>query len=126
MTGRTNSSMEMNMVRWGFLMLCTIVASLTATAAVHAGEFSSSFTTSATTIECSGYVHSDGDQDQSQGDADGSLPHHHGGCHGVASLVSARSIVPILFDLRSAPAVFVDSTALGRWSPGPDLRPPIA
>ncbi|OYX96368.1 MAG: hypothetical protein B7X90_11795 [Novosphingobium sp. 17-62-19] len=114
------------MVRWGFLMLCIIVTSLTAAAAVHANEFPNATTISATTLECSGYVHSEGDRDQSQGDADKAVPHHHGGCHGAASLISPRAHVPVLLDLRTEPTGYVDSTALGRWSPGPDLRPPIA
>jgi len=108
------------MVRWGFILLWMIVASLTAASVVHANE-----TAPSSIIECSGYVHSDGDADQSQGDADKAIPHHHGSCHGAASLLP-RAIVPILFDIKAAPKSAAMSKALGRWTPGPDLRPPIA
>jgi hypothetical protein len=53
------------MFRWSFMVLCMIVTALTVTAAVHAHEVSG-----APALECSGYVHSDGDRDQTQGDSD--------------------------------------------------------
>jgi len=109
------------MVRWGLLILCMMVASLTATGAVHAREFPSP-----TTVECSGYVHSDGDSDQSQGDSDRAVPHHHGGCHGSVSLVPLRLAEPVVFFQPAEARNLSDTTGAARWSPGPDLRPPIA
>ncbi|BBF68005.1 hypothetical protein SBA_ch1_02050 [Sphingomonas bisphenolicum] len=97
-----------------------IVASLMAASVVHANE-----TISASAIECSGYVHDDGDSNPSPGDADKAVPHHHGGCHSAASLLP-RTIAPIFFDIQAAPKTAATSRAFGRWAPGPDLRPPIA
>lgn len=109
------------MRRLGYFLMCFITAALLTSGAVHAQEFPN-----APTLECSGFVHADGDADQSQGDADRSVPHHHGSCHGAASLIPARITTPVLFDRAAEPEGFVNSEAPGRWSPGPDLRPPIA
>jgi len=108
------------MFRWSFLVLCLIVAALTATAAVHVNEFAAP-----NGLECSGYVHSDGDGDQSQVDADKAGPHHHGDCHGAFSLLPRTGALERIA-LRPEAKVFVATVALGRWLPGPDLRPPIA
>ncbi|WCP14000.1 hypothetical protein sphantq_02441 [Sphingobium sp. AntQ-1] len=118
MTDRGKSVIASAMVRRTFLLLWTIVASLTAASMVHANE-----TSSASAIECSGYVHGDGDP--SPGEADKAVPHHHGGCHSAASLLP-RTTAPIFFDTQAAPKTAAPCRAFGRWAPGPDLRPPIA
>lgn len=109
------------MHRWGLLILCLLVTSFTTSAAVHASEFSSS-----TILECSGYVHTDGDADETQGDADRAVPHHHGNCHGAASVIPAKPLAPILIDLHLVQKAVANSAPLGLWTTGPDLRPPIA
>ncbi|MBN8831610.1 MAG: hypothetical protein ABS86_02370 [Sphingobium sp. SCN 64-10] len=109
------------MRRLGYLLLCLLTASLLTSATVHARE--SSF---APTIECSGVVHNDGDVDQSQGDADRGMPHHHGSCHSAPAFVPVASndVVNLSADDDvSFRPVFV---APERWLVGPDLRPPIA
>lgn len=103
------------------MVLCMIVTALTVSATVHARE-----DTGAAVMECSGYVHSDGDRDQTQGDSDQAVPHHHGNCHGSASLLPGKIGAPTLFDRSSESKRIASSAALGPWSPGPDLRPPIA
>lgn len=108
------------MLRHGLLFLCLLVTSLVTATTIHAREWPG-----VSSIECSGTLHSDGDADQSPGDADQAAPHHHGSCHG-ASFVPARFVQPM--DLLATgnghgPA---SSAALGRWTRGPDLRPPIA
>jgi hypothetical protein len=108
------------MVRRGLIIFWMVVASLTAASIVHANE-----TASSSAMECSGYVHSDGDADQSQGDADKAVPHHHGGCHGGASLLP-RPLVPIFFVIQPADKPAATYRSLDRWMIGPDLRPPIA
>jgi hypothetical protein len=113
--------MGMAMHRWGLLILCLLVASFTTSAAVHASEFSN-----ATTLECSGYVHTDGDADETQGDADRAVPHHHGSCHGAASVLPTKLFAPIYIDLRKVKKSVANSSPLGLWTTGPDLRPPIA
>lgn len=109
------------MRRWSFLILCLIAASFTTSAAIHAREISGS-----PALECSGYVHSDGDSDQSQGDADQAAPHHHGSCHGAASLIPPKPDTPLSVDRRVEGRRAANPAALGRWTTGPDLRPPIA
>lgn len=60
-------------------LLIMLASSFVVTATVHARE-----NPLKPGIECSGYVHADGDADQSKGDSDKALPHHHGACHGMA------------------------------------------
>ena len=71
--------------------------------------------------------HFDGDQDQTPGDTDRAVPHHHaGGCHGHHNATAADGDdVPATV---SAPALIVrwtDSRVSGRGPPAA-LRPPIA
>jgi hypothetical protein len=113
------------MLRWPILLLTMIVTSLTLSATVHAREASDALG-GAIGIECSGYVHSDGDADQSQGDSDQAVAHHHGTCHGAASLLPVKAVSPSPMIILRNPLGFARETTLGRWSPGPDLRPPIA
>lgn len=109
------------MRRLGYLLLCLLTASLLTTATVHARE-----SATAPTIECSGVVHTDGDADQSQGDSDRGMPHHHGGCHNVPGFMPATAS-DILFS-RMPEVIPFRPVAVGnkRWLVGPDLRPPIA
>lgn len=109
------------MFRWTILLVALLMTSLTAAATVHAREQAG-----AISMECSGYVHSDGDADQSQGDSDQAMPHHHGSCHGAASLLPVRLVAVDLVASCGARLTFGDASTLGRWSPGPDRPPPIA
>lgn len=103
------------------LLLVMIASSLVMTATVHAREVPGPVT-----IECSGTVHSDGDADQSQGDADKAMPHHHGTCHGqslnipatdeAASVTLATGLVPFAATDSPMASHLVD----------PALRPPTA
>lgn len=106
--------------RFWLLFLCLIATSLVATTTTHAREW-----TGDTTLECSGALHSEGDADQSQGDADKAMPHHHGSCHGPAAAV------PVTMALD--PAVDGGSGYIGRRVAAlpsraldPALRPPQA
>lgn len=110
------------MLRRGYLLLYVLIASLLATATVHAQEFASPFVK----LECAGYVHGDGDSDQSQGDADKAVPHHHTNCQNApivapASAVRERQLRPMA---NSAPNYVATMAHL--WSDDPGLRPPIA
>jgi len=103
------------------LWLVVIASSLMMTATVHARE-----TPGPVTIECSGAVHSDGDADQSQGDADKAMPHHHGTCHGQSLNVPATgllSAVPRAGDMQLFPA---PDAATASHLVDPALRPPAA
>lgn len=102
------------------LLICMLMAAIFTSAVVHAREVPN-----LPTLECSGEVHTDGESDQSRGDTDKGVPHHHS-CHGTAVFVPAASdspdaravVVAELASFRSAPP--------SRWSAGPGLRPPIA
>lgn len=111
----------MRVHRWSLLIVWLIAASISASGAVHASEFPSP-----TMIECSGYVHTDGDADESQGDSDRAAPHHHGNCHGAASVVPAKAVFSVTADLQIDRKFEVKSKARERWTTGPVLRPPIA
>lgn len=102
------------------LILCLITSSLVLTTTVHAREWVSN-----ATIECSGSVHTDGDKDQTQGDADKGVPHHHGTCHGQVAPAPTASALNYH---ASTTAAFAGSTsaALNARTIDPALRPPIA
>ena len=121
MTKRRRSAIANIMFRHGILVLFMLIASLTTAAPLHASEFPG-----ATSIECSGYVHSEGDADQTPGDADKATPHHHGNCHGATALIPARDGASTLHAQLTLPSFNPTEAVLGRWSSGPDLRPPIA
>ena len=121
MTKRRRSAIANIMFRHGMLVLFMLIASLTTAATLHASEF-----LGATSIECSGYVHSEGDADQTPGDADKATPHHHGNCHGATALIPARDSASTLHAQLTLPSFNPTEAVLGRWSSGPDLRPPIA
>lgn len=109
------------MFRGGFLFLCILLVSLTAATAIHARELAGAFD-----IECSGYVHSETDDDQSPEGADRAVSHHHGSCHGAAAFLPAKGAAPSIVAFLNAPILSSDRAVLGRWISGPDLRPPIA
>lgn len=103
------------------LLLWMIASSLVVTTAVHAREW----TDAATTLECSGTVHSESDSDQSPGDIDKGVPHHHGSCHGQAAAVPPGASIGYLFASASSfagdPARFLRPRSVD-----PALRPPTA
>lgn len=105
---------------WYFLLVMT-ASSLVMTATVHAREIPGPIT-----LECSGTVHSAGDADQSPGDADKAIPHHHGTCHGQSLDVPATdalSSMTLADTVRPFPAP--DSSTVSRLV-DPALRPPAA
>jgi hypothetical protein len=110
------------MFRWMSTLLMGLVAlSMTTTATVHARELPA-----AVSIECTGIVHQDGDADQSQGDADKAVPHHHGTCHGQVANVPVTAPLTLAYtDSDLGPQIGGDSTRPS--SPAePGLRPPSA
>jgi hypothetical protein len=103
------------------LLLMLIASSLVMTATVHARELPG-----AAMIECSGTVHSQGDADQSQGDSDKAVPHHHGTCHSSAMQMPASDkLPPSLMGSRMIPLAGADQV-LASGSIEPGLRPPNA
>ncbi|WP_395337493.1 hypothetical protein [Novosphingobium sp. BL-8H] len=103
------------------IILWLLAASVLTATAVHAQEFPMT-----AALDCSGFVHDKGDPDESQGDADKGVPHHHANCH--TSFAAAPQIANDLLVLRPAklPNRLLDTPAVERWAVGPDLRPPIA
>ncbi|NKI98586.1 hypothetical protein [Novosphingobium sp. SG707] len=107
------------MIRQGLFLLCMLIASLTTASVTHAQEFAGN-----AVIECSGYVHSAGDADQSDGDADKAAPHHHRACHG-SGVFLAGGAHGFASAYRLAAAVVPQAEAeLTGKSIGPALRPP--
>lgn len=103
------------------LFLVWIASSLVMTATIHAREIPGPVT-----IECSGAVHSEGDADQSQGDADKAIPHHHGTCHASSLDVPRNDMLASRMGanaLRTFPAP-TDSFTSRLIDPA--LRPPAA
>lgn len=113
--------MSITMLRRSLLLFCLLMTSLVASTTVHASELSV-----AATLECSGEIHSEGDADQSPGDSDRTLPHHHGGCHGHSLFAPVSGPSHALVDGPSAKLYFPASDVFARWSIDPPLRPPIA
>ncbi|MEC3912933.1 hypothetical protein U5A82_21400 [Sphingobium sp. CR2-8] len=101
------------------LLLVMIASSLVLTATVHAREVSGQLM-----VDCAGVVHEDGDADQSQGDSDKAVPHHHSTCHGptlnIADVSDLYSVGPAS-GLHPFP---VPQSALASYRAGPALRPP--
>lgn len=120
MTARRRLSMARLMLRHGIIMLCLLVTSLITAATVHVSEAEA-----APAFECSGFVHSEGDQDQSKGDADNAIPHHHGNCNGAAFIPANSQEVEAIAPAFLRPFVLAQIVP-ARWTAGPDLRPPIA
>lgn len=109
------------MLRRSLLLFCLLMTSLIASTTVHASELSV-----AATLECSGEIHSEGDADQSPGDSDRGMPHHHGSCHGHGLSAPVSGPSHALTDGTSDKFYFPAADALARRSVGPALRPPIA
>jgi len=103
------------------LLLVIIASSLVMTATVHAREIPGPVT-----IECSGLVHSDGDADQSQGDADKAIPHHHGTCHGQSLDAPATDAMPSMSHSGDMPPFPAPVSAFASNLVDPALRPPAA
>lgn len=108
------------MFRRGLLLFWLLVSSLVATTTVHARE--ASF---APAMDCTGFVHQDGDADQSSGDADSNVSHHHGGCHGHHVSTVADSASDTMARKRDLPLPRAVA-GLAREAANPVLRPPIA
>ncbi|VVS97485.1 conserved hypothetical protein [Sphingomonas aurantiaca] len=105
---------------WSFLLVM-IASSLVMTATVHAREIPGPVT-----IECSGTVHSDGDADQSQGDADKAVPHHHATCHGQTLDVPASDTLPSIARVGGLRPFPTPASAIASHVVDPALRPPAA
>ena len=108
------------MLRHGIVMLCLLITSLITTATVHASEVET-----APALECSGFVHSEGDADHTTGDADKVIPHHHGNCNGAAFILADSQEIEAIAPTFLHPVAFA-LIACVRWTAGPNLRPPIA
>jgi len=98
-----------------------IASSLVLSVTVHARELPGPVV-----IECSGTVHEDGDADQSQGDADKAIPHHHGTCHGQAMQIPAGDELPSSRALAGLRGIAPDVRELASSAVDPALRPPAA
>ncbi len=109
------------MLRRSMILLLLLMTSLIASTTVHASEVPAS-----ATLECSGEIHSEGDADQSPGDSDGAVPHHHGSCHGHGLAMPVSGSAPDPAEAASAHFYFLAPDVFARWSAGPALRPPIA
>lgn len=107
------------MIRQGLFLLCMLIASLTTASVTHAQEF-----TGNATIECSGYVHSAGDADQSDGDSDKATPHHHGACHGGGLFMPALGNALAHQHVLSGGILPQAEDALIGTDVDPGLRPP--
>jgi hypothetical protein len=98
-----------------------IASSLVMTATVHAGEIPGPIT-----LECSGTVHSDGDADQSQGDADTAMPHHHATCHGESVSMPSLDAVSWMERVSAERPFPAPDSATETHLVDPALRPPAA
>lgn len=109
------------MFRKGFLIVWLLAVALVATTTVHAQEIPG-----VVTLECSGAVHAERDNDSkpTSGEADKGTMHHHG-CHSASTFIAGNTAADVFFTLppRSYPVLQV-AVLLPRQS-GPGLRPPI-
>ncbi|MEH3040378.1 MAG: hypothetical protein PGN21_09990 [Sphingomonas paucimobilis] len=103
------------------LFLVLIASSLVMTATIHAREIPGPVT-----LECSGAVHSEGDADQSQGDADKAIPHHHGTCHGSSLDVPAGGTLMSMTGADGLRPVPAPASSFTSRLIDPALRPPAA
>ena len=122
MTLRAISLKRISMLRklWS-LLLVMIASSLVVTGTVHAQE-----RPGAITIECSGAVHSEGDADQSQGDSDKAVPHHHGTCHGPSLNLPATDELAAMARAGGMRPFADSDAAIASRLVDPGLRPPTA
>lgn len=107
--------------RWGLFLLGLLACSLVATATVHARE-----ALGAAEISCSGETHAVGDRDQVPADADQSVPHHHGTCHGHAFAVEADARPTMKRQRHSSEIYPRRGQSLASLLVDPALRPPRA
>lgn len=119
--GRISTRRPEMLRRLWSLLLVMIASSLVMTATVHAREIPGPVT-----IECSGTVHSDGDADQSQGDADKAVPHHHATCHGQTLDVPASDTLPSIARVGGLRPFPTPASAIASHVVDPALRPPAA
>jgi hypothetical protein len=87
----------MPMLRRSLLLFTLLMTSLITSTTVHASELSI-----AATLECSGEIHSERASDQSPGDSDRGMPHHHGSCHGHGLFIPVSSPSHALVEATSA------------------------
>lgn len=119
--------MRLGMFRRGLLLFWLMIAAMGTSTVVHARELSG-----ARDLECSGYVHSEGDLDQSPDGSDQSQTgsdkaiQHHGHCSGTAACLPRAYGAPLTVVLPAPNLCFGNEQMMGRWTPGPALRPPIA
>lgn len=109
------------MLRRGRILFFLLVASLMTMTTIHVQE-----SPRVLSLECNGFVHYEGDTDQSSGDADKAVSHHHSGCHGhhISAFTDGPvSSVPVPSDDLLIPLTPVDLTHTAIETP---LRPPIA
>ena len=107
--------------RWGLFLLGLLACSLVATATVHARE-----ALGVPEISCSGETHAVGDHDQVPADADQSVPHHHGTCHGHAFAVEVDARATVERQLQSSQIFPRRGQSLASFLVDPALRPPRA
>jgi len=110
-----------SMLRRSLLLFCLLMTSLVVSTTVHASELSI-----AGTLDCSGELHTEGDADQSPGDTERGVPHHHGSCHGHCLVAPVSGPSQTVLDEASSRFRFPASDAFARWSVDPALRPPNA
>jgi len=103
------------------LFLLLIASSLVMTATIHAREIPGPVT-----IECSGAVHSEGDADQSPGDLDQAMPHHHGTCHGSSLDLPASGALASMTGTDRLQPFPAPTSAFASRLVDPALRPPAA
>ena len=104
------------------LLFVMIASSLVVTGTVHAQE-----RPGAVAIECNGAVHSEGDADQSQGDSDKAVPHHHGTCHGPSlNLPAADDDLAAMVRVDGMRPFPGSGPAISSHVVDPGLRPPAA
>ena len=109
------------MLRRSMLLFLLLMTSLIGSTIVHAREFPTG-----ATLECSGEIHYEGDTDQSPGDSDKGVPHHHGSCHGHCLFTPVSGTSHDLSCGVPAKFCFPASDVYARWWAGPPLRPPMA
>lgn len=105
----------------GSLLLLMIASSLMMTATVHAREVSGLLM-----VDCAGVVHEEGDADQSQGDSDKAVPHHHGTCQGPTLHIADTSDLHSVARAGGLHPFPMPQSALASYRAGPPLRPPAA
>jgi hypothetical protein len=71
-------------------------------------------------------VHSEGDADQSQGDSDKAVPHHHGTCHGPSLNLPATGELAAMARAGGMRPFAGSDAAIASRLVDPGLRPPTA